>query len=176
MATGDKALVRRTLDGDREAFGDLVERYSALVRGIVYEKVRRLDEVEDLVQEVFCRAYEDLSRLHEPGRFAPWLGRIAANIALDWLRRRQIRDRSRQSGQLLTLAPRTTQPDEIFEESENSGILWEALDSLSPDYRRIVVLYHIEGCSQPEISRFLGLTVPVVRWRLRKARQKLGAD
>lgn len=175
MPIKDKLLVRRTLAGDREAFGDLVEKYGALVHGVIREKIRLADEVEDLVQEVFCRAYEELSKLQEPARFAPWLARISSNVALDWLRRRQVRHSSQYSSQLATL-PRISQPDEILEELEDQHILWEALDRLSPEFRQIVVLFHIEECTQSDIARFLGITLPAVRWRLLRARQKLGKE
>ena len=75
MNAKDQILVRKTLAGDSEAFGDLVERYNRLVHGVILHKVRRPDEVEDLVQDVFCKAYQELPSLREPGKFPPgWRG------------------------------------------------------------------------------------------------------
>ena len=89
MALQDTWVIRRILSGDREAFGDLVGRYSGLVHGVILNKVRRPDEVEDLVQDVFCKAFEELPKLRDPNRFAPWPARIAQNRAQQWLRQRQ---------------------------------------------------------------------------------------
>ena len=72
MAERDLILIRKTLEGDRNAFGDLVERYGRLVRGVIWETLRRPDEVEDLAQEVFFRAYEQLPKLRQPAKFASW--------------------------------------------------------------------------------------------------------
>jgi RNA polymerase sigma factor (sigma-70 family) len=91
MALKDQALVQQTLDGHPHAFGYLVDRYAVLVHGVILEIVRRPGEVEDLSQETFSRAFEELSRLQNPSKFGPWLGQIAANAALDWLRSDQTR-------------------------------------------------------------------------------------
>ena len=78
MAPSDSSLVRRALKCDNDAFGQLLERYSPLVHGVILERVRRIDEVEDLVQDVFIRAYQSLPDLRDTRCFAPWIGRIAA--------------------------------------------------------------------------------------------------
>ncbi|NKB70831.1 MAG: sigma-70 family RNA polymerase sigma factor [Candidatus Latescibacteria bacterium] len=177
MAPKDQALVQQTLAGNREAFGDLVERYNGLVYGVIREKIRRSDEIEDLVQEVFCKAYEELAGLRDPARFAPWLARISTNVSIDWLRRqRQSHVARDEKTRLVALERQVRTPGEMLEESENILILWTALDRLGPELRRVVVLYHLEGCSQPDIARFLGVSLPTVRWRLMRARQKLGKE
>jgi RNA polymerase sigma-70 factor, ECF subfamily len=172
MAEKDKSLVERALTGDSRAFGDLVERYERLVHGVILETVRRPDEVEDLVQEVFCRAYEQLASLREPSRFAGWISRMAGNISVQWLRRYQVRNRTAGQDEHWLRFPER-QPDEIYEDREIADYLWEALDRLAPEYRRVVVLYCIEGCTYREIGRFLGIALPTVRWRLLRARGRL---
>ena len=82
MADSDRALIRRALDGDNDAFGELLERYSPLVHGVLFERIRRTDEVEDLVQDVFVKAYQSLVTLRDARRFAPWIARIAATSTL----------------------------------------------------------------------------------------------
>jgi len=71
--------------GGSEASGQLVERYNRLVHGMILHKLRKPDEVEALVQDVFCKAYQELPNLREPEKFAPWLARMAANQAQAWL-------------------------------------------------------------------------------------------
>ena len=173
MAEKDRELVEEILAGDRDAFGDLVERYGPLVHGIILEKIRRPGEVEDIMQEVFSRAYEELPRLRDPAKFAPWLSRIAANSAVSWLRRHRIRLEVETVGQALTLSQNVERPDQVFENREIAAFVWEALDRLPPEYRRIVVLYHMERCTQREIARFLGIKLSTVKWRLNRAWGKL---
>ena len=68
----------------------------------------------------------------------------------------------------------TITPDEQFEAHETAGILWEALDQLPPEHRRVVVLYYLEDCTYREIARFLDKPLATVRWRLRQAERRLG--
>ena len=173
MPEKDHILVRRTLGGDREAFGDLVERYGGLVRGVLMESMRRPEEVEDLAQDVFCKAYEDLGRLREPGKFASWLARIATNAAMAWLRRQQVRTREETRERVIQLALPPRLPDQIVEADEMSQALWAALDHLSPINRQVVVLFHLEQCSYQDIARFLDIGMATVRMRLFRARSQL---
>ena len=172
MAQKDRDLVERALVGDQQAFGDLVERYERLIHGLILESIRRPDEVEDLVQDVFCKVYEQLASLREPSHFTSWVARIATNTAIEWLRRRQVRVRNECRGEQILPLP-GKRPDELYEEREAAGYLWKALDSLAPENRRMVVLYFLEGCTYREIARFLGISLPTVRWRLLKIRGRL---
>ena len=104
MRVNDQKLVRETLAGKSEAFGDLVERYGRLVHGIILHKVRQSDEVEDLVQDVFCKAYQELSNLREHEKFAPWLARMASNRAQAWIRQRGVRQICQQNEGLMLRA------------------------------------------------------------------------
>ncbi|MEW6754040.1 MAG: sigma-70 family RNA polymerase sigma factor [Candidatus Latescibacterota bacterium] len=172
MADSDLLLIHRTLAGDRRAFGDLVERYTPLVQGVVWEALRRPDDVEDLTQQVFARAYERLPGLRRPARFAAWLWSIAGNAVADHQRRQQ-QQRAlavTAAGQWLRPARR---PDEAVEEDERVRLLWEALDRLDPTMRQIVVLHYFEECSQRQIARFLDLSLTTVKWRLFQARARL---
>lgn len=186
MAEKDQALVKRTLAGDGKAYGDLVERYTRLVRGVVWETVRRPDEVEDLVQEAFCKAYEQLPSLRQPARFASWLWSIAANAALShqYRKKREEQATTAKAEQQVALSLYLRRPDEVAEQHEAASLVWEALDRLEPESRRLVVLYYFEGCGYQEIARFLDLSIAAVRWRLFRTRDwlrgellgKLGAE
>lgn len=172
MAERDRLLIERTLAGDRNAFGHLVERYTPLVRGVIWEALRRPDEVEDLAQEAFTRAYEQLPRLRRFDRFPGWLCRIATNAVIDHQRRRQQRE-----VEAAARSPRSAlhlrRPDEVVEEDEATRLLWEALDHLEPVSRQIVVLHYFEQCSQRQIARFLDHSLPMVKWRLFEAKLRL---
>lgn len=107
------------------------------------------------------------------GKFGPWLGRIALNRAQAWLRQRQShRTTVTDDPRLLDKVSRE-RPDDLLETREKDGILWEALDRLRPQYRQILLLFHFEDCPQQDIARFLGISVPTVKWRLMRARTVL---
>lgn len=174
MAGSDGALVRRALEGDHSAFTDLVERYTALVAGVAYEAIRRPDVVEDLVQEVFCQAFEKLPQLSKPSRFGPWLRSITAHRVNDWFRRREVRGR-KESQQTIAMAHGTTTPlpDEELEAQQMADALWEVVDGLAPELRKVVVLRYVEGCSLRDMSQFLGVSVTTIKWRLRRGLGRL---
>jgi RNA polymerase sigma-70 factor, ECF subfamily len=172
MSLRDEVLVRKIIAGDREAFGELVERYTGLVRGVIYHKVRRPDEVDDLVQDVFCKAYQELQNLRDFAKFGPWLGRIALNRAQAWLRQYKVQKEYHTVQKIQGDNP-LFRPDSILENDELQGIVWDALDRLRPEYRQILLLFHFENCPQRDIARFLNISLPTVKWRLLRARKNL---
>ncbi|HJP29964.1 MAG TPA: sigma-70 family RNA polymerase sigma factor [Candidatus Latescibacteria bacterium] len=169
----EPTLIDRTLAGDREAFADLIEGYLGLVNGIILNKVRRPDEVEDLAQDVFVKAFQELPKLRDRSKFGPWLGRIALNRAQAWLRQRQSHKTTVTDDPRLLEKISRERPDDLLETAEKDGILWDALDRLRPEYRQILLLFHFEDCPQQDIARFLGISVPTVKWRLMRARNVL---
>ncbi|MBI4233844.1 MAG: sigma-70 family RNA polymerase sigma factor [Chloroflexi bacterium] len=176
MSDKDQALVRQTLAGHNEAFGVLVDRYSGLVYSLVLELVRRPEDVQDLVQEVFCKAYQQLSSLRRPASFPSWLARIAHNTALSWLRQEKSRHQVEVLSQHWILPASPPQPDRQAEENEHADLLWRCMDRLPAAQRRVVVLFYLEGCTYRELARFLGKSVATVRWYLFQAERRLGHE
>jgi RNA polymerase sigma-70 factor (ECF subfamily) len=146
------ALVCAAQDGDRAAFGSLYERYARMVHGILLAHVGFAD-AEDLVQDVFIRAMQQLRSLRDPAAFGGWLATIARRAATDLHRRqktaRATRDRSEAAG-----------PDQ-----ESVSILAE-LQKLPKAYRETLVLRLVEGMSGPEIALRTGLAPDSVRVNL----------
>ncbi|NKB71381.1 MAG: sigma-70 family RNA polymerase sigma factor [Candidatus Latescibacteria bacterium] len=163
MATKDSVLVKRILSGERETFDALVRRYIGLVHGVIFQKVRRPDEVEDLVQDVFCKAYEELPTLRDPDKFAPWLARMAANQAQTWLRQRRLQQAYKGGEKYSLLVDESKPPDAQLESHEARKVIWAALDQLRPEYRQILLLFHFENCRQRDIARFLNISLPTVK-------------
>ena len=176
VTDSDRQLVERAVCGDRDAFGDLIERYRPLVHGVVLERVHNSEDAEDLVQESFVRAHQELSRLVDGKRFAVWLSVIAGNTVTDWWRRRTVQQRPDVTTEVASLYPPLRQPDEIAEESDTSAHLWRGIDKLAPELRKVLVLTYLEGCTQRQIAHFLGIPAATVHWRLFRARRKLGEE
>jgi RNA polymerase sigma-70 factor (ECF subfamily) len=144
-----------------------------LAHGVILQKVRQADEVEDLVQDVFCKAYQELVNLPDPDKFASWLTRMANNRAQAWLRQRGARQVYHQREDFARWSPDAKTPEGQLEAHETCGVVWETLDRLSPEYRQVLLLYHFEGCAQQDIACFLGITLSTVKWRLLRARQSM---
>lgn len=176
MADSDSTLVRRALEGDADAYGDLVERYLAHLHGIILEIVRQPDAVEDLVQDVLCATYQQLATLRDPDRFAAWLRTVAVNRAHDWQRRQQVKRDLGTQAQIAQLYRPNSLPDEMAARQERDAALWEAMDHLAPELRRVLVLHYIEGCPIRSTARFLGVSATTVKFRLRRARHLLKSE
>jgi RNA polymerase sigma-70 factor (ECF subfamily) len=93
VAASDATLVQGVLDGDREAFAELYDRRARLIRAICYDATNDLHAAADLTQEVFLRAYRNLSALHDPHKFTLWLAGIARQVCREW-RRGRLREES----------------------------------------------------------------------------------
>jgi RNA polymerase sigma-70 factor (ECF subfamily) len=84
----DKKLVAAVLQGQKQAFGELYDRYAPLIRAVCYDTTGNLADAQDLAQDVFLRAYEKLEHLRKPNRFGYWLTGIAKLRCKEWLRKK----------------------------------------------------------------------------------------
>lgn len=175
----DGELVRRTLAGDRTAFGVLIGRYQrglyALIRGIVRDPA----DADDLVQEAFFRAYRYLDRFDTDRNFRPWIFKIGANLSFRHLRRHRrgswisIEAEDPQTG--LTLGDRLRSPgaEDAGPQRVEHRRLAEAMDRLPPLYRSILVLRAVHELHYEEIAETLGIPVGTVMSRLSRARRAM---
>ena len=171
--THDTALVAAARAGSREAFQQLFHRYFRLVAVMLYQKINRTPDVEDLTQETFLRAWRGLSRLREPGCFVPWLLSIARRLVTDW-HRSAGRELNAVSRPLETLA-RDEDPSRRMAAAEEHDRLLAALDRLPDQYRLVLTLRFLEGLSPQDIARRLGEPDGTVRNRVFRGLKKLAA-
>jgi RNA polymerase sigma-70 factor (ECF subfamily) len=165
----DDALVRRSRQGDREAFNELVSRYQVPVYRVIRGILANPAECEDVAQEVFLKAYASLARFRGDSGFFTWVYRIAVNEAL--------RARKRRSFATLTTgalpeveAPPRPEPEE---DAPSLATLERLLGKLNDEFRTIVVLRDVEGLSYQEIAETLEIPMGTVESRLFRARQEL---
>ncbi|PYS68967.1 MAG: sigma-70 family RNA polymerase sigma factor [Acidobacteria bacterium] len=159
------ALVKASLEGDREGFGRLYDLYAPLVHGILLSRVPR-SEVDDLVQDIFLHAFKKLDTLRDWAAFGPWVAMIARNRAMDFHRR--AKDTVEVTDDLRSTDTSTTKAEEIL----------ELIRGLPEAYRETLVLRLVEGMTGPEIAARTGLTPASVRVNLHRGmkqlREKLG--
>jgi len=165
----DAELVRKTLAGDLKAFWDVVERYKNATYGTAYKIVRDFQQAQEIAHQAFIIAYEKLSTLREPEKFATWLRTISANEAKRWLRSRE---RIVPTDDAEILEGEYTPEDEL-EKKEVQEAVTRAINSLSEVNREAVILYHIDGLSYEEIGNYLSVSISTVKGRLYRARQQL---
>ena len=175
------AFVQAAKKGDLEAFSQLVKRYDRNVFRIAQHITHNEEDAQDVVQDAFLKAYQNLDQFQGNSKFYTWLVRIAVNEALMKLRRRRTdrtvsidEDVETEEGSMpREVADWGPNPEQLYRQSELSDILKKTIQGLPPGFRTVFVLRDVEGLSTEETSEMLGLSIPAVKSRLLRARLQL---
>ena len=176
---GDAELARRASEGDAGAFRLLVARYQRPMAALVSRMTRRSDDVDDIVQELFLRAWRGLPRFRGESQFSTWLYRIAVNTA--------IKHKQRSKAELLQALPTDetggglealrasdeSDPEALAQRGERERLLRDAVMRLPEKQRIVVQLHYFDGKSCEEISQIVGCSVGTVWSRLHYACKRL---
>lgn len=173
----DEQIAMRVQRGDREAYGELIERYQDKLLRYARKFLIEEDDAEDVVQEVFIKVYENIQSFDASRRFSPWIYRIAHNEFINALKKRAAH-RIVPDIDLDTLFPAVVAP----EQSDTGALerdIREALDkhlkALDAKYREPLILYYLEGMDYREISDILHIPISTVGVRLARGRRALAA-
>ena len=180
----DAGVVRLAQRGREAAFRELVHRYERPVFALVYRMVRDREVAEDLAQDTFVKVLNHIDRYSPDFKFSSWLFKIANNVAIDHLRRRQVDTVSLDGNPHATTAdaveasvldPEAPQesPLEELEARELGQAIERAIGRLRPEYRACILLRHVEGRSYEEIATTLDLPLGTVKTYIHRARQAL---
>jgi RNA polymerase sigma factor (sigma-70 family) len=171
----DAELVAESLSGDRDAFGQIVERYQTLISSLAYCATGNVSRSEDLAQETFVSAWKELAALREPARLRPWLCSIARSlISKEFRRQGREPDYAAESLEAVDewVSPEPLPPDQVISDEEKA-ILWRALERLPKIYREPLVLFYREQQSVETVAQDLGLSEDAVKQRLSRGRKLL---
>ena len=176
----DAQVIEAVREGDRERYGELIERYQRLVYGIAWSRLGNTEQSEDVAQETFVQAYRYLATLRRPERFGAWVARIARNMATAMGRRDR---REREGLRRWQLEQPSSQPAKAGATEANGPLgepldatLHQMLEALPERHRESLVLYYVEGRSQEECASLLGINEGAFRTRLHRARAVLRHD
>ena len=167
----DHLLIRKVAAGDRSAFATLVERYRGSLYRFIVRQVGRPAVADELLQEVFLRAYRGAGSYEPRAALATWLFRIAANLCLNEVQ--AARSRREVMGDIPDGALQLPNPAEDLERKQVSAAVEAALGRLPPEQRAAVQLARFEGMSYQEIAQVLSVSVGAVDGLLQRARQAL---
>lgn len=165
----DSQLVQCCLRGDTQSFRTLYQRHQQRVRAILYQLCDEAT-LDDLVQEVFLRAWKGLPKFRQAAKFSTWLYRIAWNVASD---QRQASARGRLQIERLTNHTPTQQNSPDVMHLHYQDLVQRGLTYLSFDHRTVLVLHDLEEVPQKEIAEILEIPVGTVKSRLFHARAAL---
>lgn len=179
-STGDPALdgslISRCKNRDAEAFSLIVDLYQARIYGFARRMLRSEEDAEDVAQEVFIRAFQNIDRFDGRASLATWLFRIAANLCIDRARRKDRKPEATHLEQGLAVeATRDTRwdPEVRAVALEMEDAIEATIASLSEKLRSVLLLHDLEELSYEEISRVVGIPVGTVKSRLFLARAHL---
>ncbi|MGQ9656920.1 MAG: RNA polymerase sigma factor [Fimbriimonadales bacterium] len=170
----DEQLAAKAREGDTAAMEELYLRYRQPVFRIAYRSTRNIDEAEDIVQDVFLKAFERLHTFRERSRFSTWLMRIALNLCTDHARMRQRRQQllEREADHKLAWShPDPPDPIETAQENAFNEAFYTALNQLPDHHRQLIILRDLEEMDYETIAQILGTSVGAVKLRVMRARR-----
>lgn len=183
MENIERDLIHRSQTGDRDAFRDLVDLYKDRIYSLAFRMLGSREDAEDVAQETFIRFYTHMHRYNEAYHLSTWLFRIANNLSIDRLRRFKKNKKELSLDAEIHGSEGIALYDAIHDQSptpEQKAItneveirVREAIESLAPKYRNIMLLKYIEDMSVQEISQIVDLPEATVKTRLHRGREAL---
>ena len=177
----DLRLVESVRAGNIAAFDRIVHKYKQRIFSIIYNMTSNREDASDLAQESFIKAFRSLDKFKGKSQFFTWLYRIAVNTTLTHLKKNRLRrffsfETIQEEGiqpELVAALSSKIRADRPVLLREMQEKLNEALQSLSPKHRTVVVLFEVEDLSHEEIAQIIGISVGTVRSRLHYAKKQL---
>lgn len=158
--------------GDQHAYGRIVVACQNTVTAIALAITRDVQASEDIAQEAFLKAWQNLSKLNNSTSFLPWLRQITRNLARDWLRSHRNRPLTGEGAEIAIgmAADPSPSPSEHLLRAEEEIVAADIISALPEDSREVLLLYYREGQSSQQVANLLGLSDAAVRKRLSRAR------
>lgn len=176
----DAVLIKRALDDDQKAFKKLRQKYHDAIYNLIYRMIREKDEVADLTQEAFIKAFTSLSSFNDEYAFSTWLYKIASNNCIDYIRRKKLKTfsidkpiESKESDFSFELPDSTYEPDQDMISRQRKKLLEDAINSLPAKYRQVIRLRHVEEKEYQEIANILHMPLGTVKAHIFRAREIL---
>jgi RNA polymerase sigma-70 factor, ECF subfamily len=180
----DPDLIALARKGSEKAYRELLGRYQRPVFSLVYRMVRDRELAEDIAQETFVKVFNHLGSYNPKYKFSSWIFKIASNLAIDHLRKKQpetisldgsrnARTAEQMEATRITVESRDENPEEFVEARELGAEIEQAIGQLRPEYRTAVLLRHVEGRPYEEIAEIMDVPLGTVKTYIHRARTEL---
>lgn len=184
LTQSDHDLVRLAQKGSEKAYRELLDRYQRPVFSIIYRMVRDRERSEDLAQDTFVKVFNNIDRYDPQYKFSSWIFKIANNLAIDSLRKKELdtvsidgspHARTHDEVDATRITPESTgeNPEQFVEARELGDAIEQAIGLLRPEYRQAVVLRHVEGRPYEEIAEIMEVPLGTVKTYIHRARGEL---
>jgi RNA polymerase sigma-70 factor (ECF subfamily) len=176
----DNILINKALEGDQTAYEKLMKKYYQLIYNLIFRMISRKEDVEDLTQEAFIKAFNSLQNFDRQFAFSTWLFKIATNNAIDYLRKKKLNTfsidkeiESEESDFKFEIPDIENKPDRVIMEDQRKKILDEAIESLPPKYKEVIILRHKLDKEYEEIAKELKIPLGTVKAHIFRGRELL---
>jgi RNA polymerase sigma-70 factor (ECF subfamily) len=176
----DDVLVKKAIGGDEGAYKKLVDKYERALYFHILKMIKDREQVEDLVQETFVKAFDNLNTYSTNYAFSTWLYRIATNHTIDYLRKKKLKTLSidepmkTKDGEMeIQLPDESAGTDRNIIRKQRQNMVQQAIDDLPEKYRKVIQLRHMEEKSYKEISDILDRPLGTVKAHIFRAREML---
>lgn len=173
MADSDEYLLRMALEGSGACFGELSLRWQPKIYSFIYRYVGNSAEAQDLTQDTFTKAYQNLDRLVDPARFSSWLYKIALNECRMRFRRQRhvtvVPVEESEGARAATVRERAAQegtPEQVLVAKETVRVLREVFKDLPEEQRAVIVMKEYQGMKFQEIADLLEVPLSTVKSRM----------
>lgn len=176
----DSRNIRAAIKGNQVAYRAIMAKYHDQVYNLLYRMIHQKDEVKDLTQEAFIKAFQSLQNFNEEFAFSTWLFKIATNNCIDFIRKRKLQTFSidkpieSKDGEYSYEIPDTTfEPDKELIEGQRTRLLEDAISALPEKYRQVILMRHTEDMDYQDIADKLHLPLGTVKAHIFRAREIL---
>ena len=176
----DSRLIAAALSGTQSAFKLLMKKYHNQIANLIFRIIHQQENVEDLTQEVFIKAFASLKSFNDEYAFSTWLYKIATNSSIDFIRKKKLQTFSidkpvamEESDYTFELPDATYEPDKHIIQKQRTSVLEEAINQLPEKYKRVILLRHTEERDYGEIAKILKLPIGTVKAHIFRARELL---
>jgi RNA polymerase sigma-70 factor (ECF subfamily) len=170
MLQDDAYFIKEVLNGNKQAFAFIINRYKNKLFAIILRMVKNPEDAKDLVQECFIKIYEQLGKYVGNGSFSSWLYRVSINHCMDEFRKKKFQ-LVELSGE--KLEDRALTPEIVYLQKEKYKQLEELLSILPSEDRMVILLKYTQDLSYEEISDLLGLSVSSIRNKIHRGKKKM---
>ncbi len=170
----EEALIEAVLNGNQQAYGRFVRQYERLVFYVVHKIIDIEEDVEDLAQDIFMKVFKNLKNFKRESKLSTWISQIAYRESLNHLKKHKRFNESKGADlELLNLKDSAKTPEELSASDDISLLIKSAVKLLPEHYRQVLVLYHLEEFSYPEIGEITGMPEGTVKNYIFRARKLL---
>ncbi len=181
LSLDESSLIEKSKAGDVESFEELIISHKKKIFNIAYRMLGNLEDANDVTQEALVKAYRGIKKFNEKSSFSTWLYTIVNNACIDFIRKNRkdnvvYLDReyeTEESSYTLQINSGEETPEQAFEKKEVQRLVHKAINKLSDDHRRIIILKDIKQFSYKEISEIIDCSEGTVKSRLSRARKNL---